>query len=136
VSDRHVFDDIQALGNITIAERLDVIDKSPGGIIIPEISQKSAPWWRVLSVGPKQTEVKTGDRVIFTAGSRIEFEGRTIVALRPEELLGKLPAPVTETSRYRPTTSFRTLRVSTPDCTNSGERDRGQAPHHPQAIIE
>lgn len=102
MSDRHVFDDIQAIGDVTIAERLDVIDKSPGGIIIPEISQKSAPWWKVLSVGPKQAEVKAGDRVIFTAGSRIEFEGRTIVALRPDELLGKLPAPVKLDPHYRP----------------------------------
>ena len=105
VQEQHVFDQIRAVGDITIAEQLDPIKQSAGGIILPDMSQQAPVYWKVISVGPAVTAVKVGERVIFTSGSRVEFEGRTIVALRPADILGTLPLPK-EASRLHDPTRF------------------------------
>ena len=77
---------------------LDPQKTTAGGIVIPDTVQRAPIWWKVLSVGPKvDSGVKVGDRIVFSSGSRVEFEGRTIVALKPNDVLGLMPSPEEKT---------------------------------------
>jgi co-chaperonin GroES (HSP10) len=92
--ERHVFDDIQAISDVTIAEMLDPEKNTKGGLILPDTVAKSPIWWKVISVGPKVTDVKVGQRILFSANvPRIEHEGRTIISLKPDHIIGTLPPP-------------------------------------------
>jgi co-chaperonin GroES (HSP10) len=96
----HVFDSIRAFGDFTIAEMQKPPEASKGGILIPETAQRADPWWKVISVGPKQNDLKPGERVLFVSGAKVEHDGRVIVALKPSEVVGTLPAPVSHDWRY------------------------------------
>jgi co-chaperonin GroES (HSP10) len=95
----HVFDHIRAFGDYTIAEMQDPASETKGGLLIPEIARRADPWWKVISVGPKQNDLKPGERVLFVSGAKVEHDGRVIVALKPSEVVGTLPAPATNDRR-------------------------------------
>ena len=100
--ERHPFDEVRACGDTTIAEMLDPEEKI-GNILIPDMAQKAPVYWLVISVGPKVTEVQKGDRILFASGARVQHEGRTIVALKPHEILGTLPVPKEPSRVFDPT---------------------------------
>jgi co-chaperonin GroES (HSP10) len=86
--EQHIFDELDAYGDIVLAEKTASAAKI-GSILIPDMAQREAPAWRVLSVGPEQKFIKVGDQVMFSSGTKVEYQGRTIVALKPSEILAR-----------------------------------------------
>lgn len=93
----HELDGIEARGAWIICEHVGSRKTTASGLHVPEVAQIMV--WVVLSCGPDQHVVKTGERVIFaTAGIRppeggIEVDGRRFMLLRPESIVAVLPMP-------------------------------------------
>ncbi len=60
-----------------------------GGIFIPAASQDQPQDGTVLSVGPKVTEIKAGDRVLISKFAATEIEKQTYL-LSEDEVLAVL----------------------------------------------
>lgn len=99
---------IRPLGDRVLVRRFKEEDKSPGGIIIPDVARKKPDEGEVLAVGPGKVHehtgrriephVKVGDRVLFLKYAGNEAlsrdsergrspEGETII-LREDDILG------------------------------------------------
>lgn len=84
-----------------IIKRDDQKEKTPGGILLPDIAKDKLMTGRVLSIGgPKIMEngnsvpitVKEGDRVLFGrySGAEVEIEGQVVIVCEQSDLLAKL----------------------------------------------
>lgn len=74
---------IQPLHDRVIVERVELEDKTAGGIIIPDTAKEKPQQGRVIAVGPgrrlkggkrREMNVKEGDLVIFGKYSGTEFK--------------------------------------------------------------
>jgi chaperonin GroES len=91
---------VRPLNDRIIIQRLDTdIQKSAGGIIIPDTAKEKPQEGKVIAVGPGKRDkngnrqvldVKDGDRVLFGkyAGTEIKIEGSEYLILREEDILG------------------------------------------------
>jgi chaperonin GroES len=81
-----------------LVKRLDMEEKTKGGIIIPETAKEKPQEGKVVSVGKgklledgsiRPLDVKVGDRILFSkyAGTDINIEGEDYLILREEEIL-------------------------------------------------
>ena len=68
--------------------------KTPGGIVIPEQSQKSTGRGIVLAKGPRVTEAQKGDIVIFNHfdATYLVLEGVELVVISEEDMLLRVPS--------------------------------------------
>ncbi len=81
----------QPLNKLVLVEPKEVVNKTAGGIIIPDNAEKQKPTTAtVLAVGEKVSTVKVGDNVVFTAysGNEIELDGNKYTVLEQKEILG------------------------------------------------
>lgn len=92
----NVFD---PLNDRILVKRLDAEKQTPGGILLPDVSQKRPQIGIVQSVGPgklldngKRSEmcVQRGNKIVYVnyAGSEIELNGEEYVVLDVNEVLG------------------------------------------------
>ena len=91
---------VRPLNDRIIIQRLDTdIQKSAGGIIIPDTAKEKPQEGKVIAAGPGKRDkngnrqvldVKDGDRVLFGkyAGTEIKIEGEEYLILREEDILG------------------------------------------------
>lgn len=65
---------------------------SPGGIIIPDAAKEKPTEAIVLAVGSECTDVKVGDRVLFSkyAGNEIVVDDVAVLILQEEDVQVKL----------------------------------------------
>jgi chaperonin GroES len=86
------------VGEKIVVKRLDVEEKTSGGIVLPEAAQKKPRQGRVLSLGdgkllPDGTraahQVNEGDRIIFGdyAGTEFKVNGEELLILSESEIL-------------------------------------------------
>jgi chaperonin GroES len=101
---------IKPLHDWVVIQKADAEEKSPGGIIIPEVAKEKPQWGTVVTAGPGAyksekgknkgkdkkifvpTEVKAGDRVLYEkymARDLETFKGE-ITMVREEHILGVL----------------------------------------------
>jgi chaperonin GroES len=90
---------LKPLNDRVIVKPKDAVEKSKGGIILPDTASKEKPIeGTVISAGPgkltddgKRTplEVKANDKVIFSkyAGTEIKIEDESYLILREEDIL-------------------------------------------------
>ena len=90
---------LQPLADRVIVEPLDAVEKSAGGIYIPDTAKEKPQEGKVLAVGKGKTldngqihplEVKVGDVVLYGkySGSEIkDKEGNSLFIIREEEIL-------------------------------------------------
>lgn len=82
-----------------VVRRIDADEKTPGGIIIPETAQEKPHEGEVVAAGPgarnergelTPTEVKAGDRVLFSkwSGTEIKIEGEDLLIVKESDILG------------------------------------------------
>lgn len=81
-----------------MVRRVEEVQKTKGGIIIPDSAKERPLEGNVVAVGSGKRDdgkvipmaVKQGDRVLFTkyAGTEIKVDGVDHVILREEEILG------------------------------------------------
>ena len=84
-----------------IIQRLEEMEKSAGGIIIPDTAKEKPQQGRVIAVGAGAVskdgktipmQVKPGDRVIFSkyGGTEGKFGDENYLIMREDEILGVL----------------------------------------------
>jgi chaperonin GroES len=93
---------VRPLADRVLVQRLDEeIEKSKGGIIIPDTAKEKPQQGKVIAVGKGRKnedgtivplDVKVGDRILFGkyAGSEIKVEGEEHLIMREEDILGVL----------------------------------------------
>ncbi|MFQ5441325.1 MAG: co-chaperone GroES [Thermodesulfobacteriota bacterium] len=90
---------IKPLRDRVLVKRLEEEEKTKGGIIIPESAKEAPAEGKVVAVGPGKkddsgklipTEVKTGDRVLFSkyAGTEVKIEGVEHLIMNEDDILG------------------------------------------------
>ncbi len=90
---------LKPLNDRVIVKPKDAVEKSKGGIILPDTASKEKPIeGTVIAAGPGKTtddgkrtplEVKANDQVIFSkyAGTEIKIEDESYLILREEDIL-------------------------------------------------
>jgi chaperonin GroES len=81
----------QPLGKRVLVKTTEALNKTAGGIIIPDNVSKDKPTTaQVQAVSDKIDYIKTGDNVVFTAysGSEIELDSKKYIVLETKEILG------------------------------------------------
>jgi len=92
---------IKPVNDRVLVLRVAEVQKTAGGIIIPDTAKEKPQEGKVVSVGPgkpgddgKRTalEVKAGDRILFGkyAGTEIKIDGVEHVFMREDDILGVL----------------------------------------------
>jgi chaperonin GroES len=90
---------LKPLHDRVLIKRIEGIEKTKGGIIIPDSAKEKPQEGEVVAVGPGKRsddgklhalEVKAGDKVLFGkySGSEVKVEGEEFVILREDEILG------------------------------------------------
>jgi len=90
---------VRPLHDRVIVRRLDEIEKSAGGIIIPDTAKEKPVEGEVIAVGKgkilengevRALDVKAGDKVIFSkyAGTEIKLDGKEFLMMREDDILG------------------------------------------------
>ncbi len=89
---------IVPLNDKIIVKRLEAVEKTKGGIVLPDAAKEKPKEGRVVAVGDGKLlddgtrakfQVKKGDRVLFTsyAGTEIKFEGEELMIMSEEDVL-------------------------------------------------
>lgn len=84
-----------------IVERTEEESKTKGGIIIPDSAKEKPLQGKVVAVGNgkiledgkvRSLDVKAGDTILFSkySGTEIKLEGKDLLILREEDVLGVL----------------------------------------------
>lgn len=92
---------LRPLSDRVLVRRLDGIEKTKGGIIIPDSAKEKPLEGEVVAVGPgkvldngqvKHMSVKVSDRILFAkyAETEVKIEGESFVLLREDDVLGIL----------------------------------------------
>jgi chaperonin GroES len=91
---------VKPLNDRVIVQRIESdVQKSAGGIIIPDTAKEKPQEGRVIAAGPGKRDktgnrqvldVKEGDMVLFGkyAGTEIKIEGEEMLIMREEDILG------------------------------------------------
>jgi len=90
---------VRPLHDRVIVRRLDEIEKSAGGIIIPDTAKEKPVEGEVIAVGKgkilengevRALDVKAGDKVIFSkyAGTEIKLDDKEFLMMREDDILG------------------------------------------------
>lgn len=89
---------LKPLGDKVLVERLEALEKTKGGIVLPETAKEKPREGRVVAVGEGRLledgtrakhQVKAGDRVIFAsyAGNEVKHEGKEYLVMPDEDIL-------------------------------------------------
>jgi chaperonin GroES len=92
---------IRPLQDRVILERVDALEKSAGGLFIPDTAKEKPQEGKVVAVGKGKRkedgaiipmDVKAGDRVLFSkyAGNDVTVDNKEYVIMREEDILGIL----------------------------------------------
>lgn len=89
---------IRPLHDRIIVKRIDLEEKTPGGLIIPDTAKEKPQEGKVIAMGPGKYEhgklialdVKLGDKVLFGkySGTEIKLNGEEHLILREDDILG------------------------------------------------
>jgi chaperonin GroES len=90
---------IQPLHDRVIVKRIDEGEQVRGGIIIPDSAKEKPQEGEVIAAGlgkykedgsRQALDVKTGDRILFGkyGGSEIRVDGKDLLIMREDEILG------------------------------------------------
>lgn len=92
---------IQPLGDRILVKLLEEDEKSPGGIILPDMAKEKPQEGKVIAVGKgrlmedgtvRPLEVRVGDTVLFAkySGTEVRHEDKEFTILREEDVLAVL----------------------------------------------
>jgi len=78
------------LGDRLFVKFLEEMEKTAGGIYIPEAAKEKPQRGKVEAIGKDVKEVKVGDTVLFDkyAGSKIKMDNDEYLIVKEEEVLG------------------------------------------------
>jgi chaperonin GroES len=89
---------VKPLNDRVLVKRMEELQVTKGGIVIPDTAKEKPIEGQVMAVGPGKMsdagqrmtlQVKEGDRVLFGkyAGSEIKMEGEEYLMMREEDIL-------------------------------------------------
>lgn len=92
---------LHPLHDRVVVRRIDVEEKTKGGIIIPDTAKEKPQEGEVLAVGPgirnekgdmSELGVKVGDRIIFGkwSGSEVIVDGEEVLVMKEADIIGRL----------------------------------------------
>jgi chaperonin GroES len=95
------FMNIRPLQDRVIVERVEAVEKSAGGLFIPDTAKEKPQEGKVIAVGKGKRredgtliapDVKKGDRILFSkyAGSDVTLDGNEYIIMREDDILGVL----------------------------------------------
>ena len=90
---------IRPLQDRVLVRRIDVDEKTSGGIIIPDSAQEKPSEGEVLSVGPGDRDesgkihaldVSQGDRILFGKffGTEVKLDGEELLIMKESDIMG------------------------------------------------
>ncbi|MBI3992107.1 MAG: co-chaperone GroES [Candidatus Lambdaproteobacteria bacterium] len=82
-----------------LVERVEAMERSAGGLYIPDTAKEKPQEGKVVAVGKGKKkedgtvippDVKKGDRILFTkyAGNDVTLDGKEYIIMREEDILG------------------------------------------------
>ena len=82
-----------------VVRRVDEIEKTAGGILIPDTAREKPTEGEVVAVGPgvrsddgkiHALDVKTGDRVLFGkwSGNEVKLDGEDLIIMKESDIMG------------------------------------------------
>jgi chaperonin GroES len=82
-----------------VVRRITALEKTKGGIIIPDSAQEKPSEGEVIAVGPGgrdesgkliPIDIKTGDRVLFGkwSGTEVKFDGEDLLIMKESDVMG------------------------------------------------
>ncbi len=89
---------LRPLGDKVIVEVLGALDKTTGGIIVPDTAKEKPQEAKVIAVGSGKVlgngkvvppEVKTGDKVLFGkySGNEVKVNGKELLIINQDDIL-------------------------------------------------
>jgi chaperonin GroES len=92
---------VKPLNDRVLVKRMEEVQVTKGGIVIPDTAKEKPIEGKVIAVGPGKMsdagqrmtlQVKEGDRVLFGkyAGTEIKMEGEEYLMMREEDILAVL----------------------------------------------
>ncbi|NTV15015.1 MAG: co-chaperone GroES [Desulfobulbaceae bacterium] len=90
---------VRPLNDRILVKRLAEIEKTKGGIIIPDSAKEKPAEGEVVAVGPGKLDdkgkrvapdLKKGDRVLFSkyGGTEVKLDGEDFLIMREDDILG------------------------------------------------
>ncbi len=90
---------IRPLQDRVIVERIEAMEKSAGGLFIPDSAKEKPQEGKIIAVGKGKRredgtlismDVKKGDRILFSkyAGSDVTLDSKEFIIMREEDILG------------------------------------------------
>jgi chaperonin GroES len=87
-----------------VVRRVDQMEKSAGGVIIPDTVKEKPMEGEVVAVGPGARDdsgklvpldVKAGDRILFGkwSGTEVKIDGEDLLIMKESDVMGILDAP-------------------------------------------
>ena len=84
-----------------VVTRIDVDDKTKGGIIIPDTAKEKPSEGEVISVGPGgrdeagkliAIDLKKGDKILFGkwSGTEVKIDGKELLIMKESDVMGVL----------------------------------------------
>jgi chaperonin GroES len=87
---KNVAKGFQPLGDRVFVTYTEEMDRTAGGIYVPDSAKEKPQRGTVQAVGKKVENVKVGDQVLFDkySGSKLRFEDEDCLILKEEDILG------------------------------------------------
>jgi chaperonin GroES len=82
-----------------VVRRITALEKTKGGIIIPDSAQEKPSEGEVIAVGPGgrdeagkliPLDIKTGDKVLFSkwSGTEVKLDGEDLLIMKESDIMG------------------------------------------------
>ncbi|MDO8507063.1 MAG: co-chaperone GroES [bacterium] len=80
---------LKPLGYKVVVERTQAVEKTAGGIVIPDTAKEKPEQGKVVAVGKDVEEIKVGDVIVFGnfAATEIKVDGKEYLVVRQKEVL-------------------------------------------------
>ena len=93
-----------------VVRRINALEKTKGGIIIPDSAQEKPSEGEIIAVGPGGRDengkltpigVKTGDRVLFGkwSGTEVKIDGQDLLIMKESDVMGVLEETAAKTKK-------------------------------------
>lgn len=79
---------LKPLGHKVVVERTQAVDKTAGGIVIPDTAKEKPEQGKVVAVGKDVEEIKVSDVIIFGnfAATEVKVDGKEYLIVREKEV--------------------------------------------------
>ena len=79
---------LKPLGHKVVVERTQAVEKTAGGIVIPDTAKEKPEQGKVVAVGKDVEEIKVGDVIVFGnfAATEVKVDGKEYLIVREKEV--------------------------------------------------